>query len=799
MFGRRNGVSRSAGPLHTDAAMAQATSDIEWDSVRYLPSCSILGKDAIMIEEEPSSEVYASRPDSWSIHCDRTDQAPYVPAKDIGNMMTSTSLFGLPQNNDSAQLAFFLKTTGPSAPHRRPTKVEESKPGVDAPKKVLQFFKLRLKRSKKTCPGAHQTFDREPMLRDEGGLLMTSAEQRQTSSGMWRCRYLHVIPKSMEDDPVDGSVRPLVRLEEDKKNETLLLSPDTLDSTVDIAIIEVDIRASLAFDNDWLSTIGSSYSCPIDDCTPQRESLEHLPLGKDMTVQVVDYSSPVRPRASNPPTPQLRTATWMAEWYRSDLPEHPAKRSIHESCALSSYPANMVPGVTALPKIPLLKEEFPVTLPGALREVDIKHPSPRRFASHPVLLQRAPSIASLLHPRSFSNSPGPPPPRNPLRLRRDSCTTEGIITTHISTQSRTTTPKMAPTIDSLAKSSSEYNDALTAMESNIITDRISPIKRQRSRGRIGGVHHACPLSCKEREERIRPRKLRDRTYTPGVINATVNAAPLPALAGQSRKPRPQLQIPRLEPAPLDIRASSSASSTAGWKKITDCTRTPVPPVPSQDRSVSISEKTGYTPVSPTTINGSKTADSCMAISPVMLVAEEMPAPRTRSMSKPVRLVTRFGECYAPRPRSASVPPDALLRRSRTGSHTPVAQQTSSRSVSPLVPVLMEDTPLVPCPPPNRALPPTPPALGFEKPARLRLSEAEKILSIPPLSDMLPRQPEVVPHVFTQVQRKSISPEGPDTTASKMMDARLIALEKQNEMLSAALVAVLRTNRHDWGG
>ncbi|KAK3617229.1 hypothetical protein LTR22_026799, partial [Elasticomyces elasticus] len=575
--------------------------------------------------------------------------------------------------------------------------------------------------------------------------------------------------------------------------------PDKLDSTVDISTTEIDIHASLVFDKDWLSTIGSSYSRAIDGCTPQRKSSEHLQLGRDTTVQEVDYSSPFRPRASNPPTPQLRTATWMAEWYRSDLPEHPAKRSIHESCALSSYPANMVPGVTALPKIPLLKEQFPVTLPVALREVDVQHPSPRRFASHPVLPQRGSSIASLLHPRSSSNSPGPPPPRNPLRLRCDSYTTEGIITTHTSTQSRTTTPKMAPTIDSLVTSSLEYNDALAAMESNIVTDRISPIKRQRSCGKIGVVHKACPLSCKEREERIRSRKLQDRAYTPGVINAAVNAAPLLPLAGQSRKPRPQIHMPGLKPAPLDIRASSSASSTDGWKKIVECTRTPVPPVPSQDRSVSISEKTGYTPVSPATTKGSNIADSCMALSPVMLVSEEMPAPKIRSTAKPFRLVMRDVESYAPRARSASVPPDALLQRSRTESHTPVAQQTSSRSVSLLVPVLMEDTPPVPCPPPNRALPPTQPALGSEKPARLGLSEAEKNLPIPPLSDMLPRQPEVMPHVVTQVQRKSISPEDSNKTASKMMDARLMALEKQTEMLSAALIAGLWIKRHDWGG
>ncbi|KAK6440390.1 hypothetical protein LTR95_003381, partial [Oleoguttula sp. CCFEE 5521] len=50
---------------------------------------------------------------------------------------------------------------------------------------LLQLLKLGLQRSKKTWPGAHQTSDSELMLRDEGGLLMTSVEQRQTSPGMW--------------------------------------------------------------------------------------------------------------------------------------------------------------------------------------------------------------------------------------------------------------------------------------------------------------------------------------------------------------------------------------------------------------------------------------------------------------------------------------------------------------------------------------------------------------------------------------------------------------------------------------
>jgi len=138
----------------------------------------------------------------------------------------------------------------------------------------------------------------------------------------------------------------------------------------------------------------------------------------------------------------------MAESYRSDLPDHPAKRSFDACRALSSHPVNVEPGLTALPKMPPLKP--PVNLPSPGREVEIKHPSPRRFASHPVLLQRASSIASSLYPRSFSDSPGPPPPRSPLRLGRDPRTIEGIIATHTSVHSRKVEAKVAPSIETVA-------------------------------------------------------------------------------------------------------------------------------------------------------------------------------------------------------------------------------------------------------------------------------------------------------------------------------------------------------------
>ncbi|KAK0292663.1 hypothetical protein LTR35_000694 [Friedmanniomyces endolithicus] len=814
MFGQRcDGKSLALGPAYKkETAMGQATSGVERESSSSEPGhhqpsiTTTVREDSIQqIDEEPSSPCCTqSRPDScWSIHCDRTDQAPYALGKHAGEMMTSTSLLGLPRKNPSADLAFFLQTTGPVAPHRRPSKAEHRpRSGVATPtKKALHFLKLRPRRAKKTFVTPYDRLEDSLNFRDEGGLLLDGVEQRQTSSGQ---KYLYVVPKLVEEDK-EMKVEALGRLSEEIEERAPALSPDILESSISISIE----------DDNWFSTIGSNYSRQIDgpySPAPPRYSpasmcktSAHLPLGKDTTVRVVDRSSPIRPRASNPPTPQPESATSMAESYRSDLPDHPAKRSFDACRALSSHPVNVEPGLTALPKMPLPKPA--VNLPSPGREVEIKHPSPRRFASHPVLLQRASSIASSLYPRSFSDSPGPPPPRSPLRLGRNPRTVEGIIATHTSVHSRKFEAKVAPSIETVAEYSTEYNEALAAMQPTVTTDCTGPIKRPRSRGKSSISHLAYPSSRKERDQRIRTRKLRDQSNGSRTIDTVVNATPPPSLTRRLRKARPQIQIPELKPAPLVTRASSSASSIASWKKITECTRTLVSPVPSQDSPGSNSEKTGYTPVSPTASNRSASAEARMALSPVMLVAEEIPVLKTKSTPKPAKLVLRDGKSFAPRPRSASIPHAALKRRSRTGSHTPTMQQTPPRSVSPMQHTSKEDSPPLPSPPPNRALPPTPPASGSERPAKIRATEAKKHLPIPPVYEIMPKastppkRTDPLPHVVTQAQRKSISPKEfssgskPTTTASSKLDsaARLEALEKQNAMLSAALVAVLRTN------
>ena len=172
----------------------------------------------------------------------------------------------------------------------------------------------------------------------------------------------------------------------------------------------------------------------------------------------------------------------------------------------------------------------------------------------------------------------------------------------------------------------------------------------------------------------------------------------------------------------------------------------------------------------------------------MLVAEEVPIPKVKQSPKPARLVVKEGKSYAPRPRSASIPRSAMKRRSRHGGQTP------SRPGSPSHEYEAEEAPPLPSPPPNRALPPTPPASGSEKPRRPKAIYStghEKELPLLPADKIISELKETTPHVASQVRRKPFA--SAQNASTDGINARLEALEKQNALLSAALTAVLRTN------
>lgn len=448
-------------------------------------------------------------------------------------------------------------------------------------------------------------------------------------------------------------------------------------------------------------------------------------------------------------------------------------------------------------------------LPRIGRDVEIKHPSPRRLGSC-LLLQRSASMATSIGPRSFSDSPGPPPAKSPLRFCRDPTGIEGIITTPGS--GRRATPKMAPSIRSVSEHASESE--MPIIIPSVITECTGPIKRPKSRDRNPLKHPLYPISKKEREERTRQRKIRDKPGFSRTIDSIVNDPTLPAR--RLRKARPQIQIPDFRPAPLTTRASSSASSNASWKKITENTLSPVSTAPYQEEKEKSCEEpqASCSPTSPSVSNGSPNS-AVMALSPVMLVAEEVPPPKARNTPKPPRLILRGeGTKYAPRPRSASISRTAIKRRSRgsIGNSRPSSPDTSKP------PAKKDDTPPLPSPPPNRALPPTPPISGTDATRKVKRPSPSdgraKDLPLPPHSPLSPAplQPrhnhshnaslsKPLPHITTQDLRTTTNPPTASSSSSsnatsRRLDARierLEALERRNALLHAALMAVLQTN------
>lgn len=488
-------------------------------------------------------------------------------------------------------------------------------------------------------------------------------------------------------------------------------------------------------------------------------------------------STPIRPSASNPPTPEPDSPVSFTGSYESTLTERPAKRSFDLNQAQSIHPLHAITS-SSLPLPATSSSEASAKFLKREGIVEIKHPAPRRFASHTVLLQRSSSRESSIDPEDVSDSPGPPPPRSPLRLRRDPT----FVALH---NEERATPKTAP----MVKDVREYNAAIRPIKPTVITDCTGPIKRPKSRGNHAGARCPQPISHPEREERTRVRKFHDRhvptiPFPTRTIDAVI--APLAPQRHRLRKARPHIQIPDPRPSQLTVRAPSSASSNASWKKITESTWTPVSAMPSEETSTVTGEQTGYTTISPTTSNGSESADARMALSPVMLVAEEIPVPKTKVSPKPTRLVLKEARSYTPRPRSASIPRSAMKRRSRQGAQGAKQQQ-------------LDDAPPLPSPPPNRALPPTPPASGSERPRKSKAVETtgyKKELPFLPRHEMIPnvttppKRSDQAPRVATQDQRRMAFLGEPNNTSR--IHARLEDLERQNTLLRAAFEAMLCT-------
>lgn len=142
-----------AGPLYTNAIMGQSPSAQQREQVRKASS-TILREDSIKVE--CSDDVHTpfgeqeSRPDS--LHYARMDQPPYARSTDRVTTPASQAKDKFPTHD----LAFFLKTTGPNPPNRRPRKVDDHpRRAMSASKNVLKWLKVGQRRPSASVTEAH--------------------------------------------------------------------------------------------------------------------------------------------------------------------------------------------------------------------------------------------------------------------------------------------------------------------------------------------------------------------------------------------------------------------------------------------------------------------------------------------------------------------------------------------------------------------------------------------------------------------------------------------------------------------
>lgn len=87
-------------------------------------------------------------------------------------MNTEQGLLRLPAMFESDDLAFFLRTTGPTAPHRRPSKVSQNARTAAVSRHAFHFLKRRRRRPQKDVE-----------MQDAGGLLVP-VEQKVSAGGL---------------------------------------------------------------------------------------------------------------------------------------------------------------------------------------------------------------------------------------------------------------------------------------------------------------------------------------------------------------------------------------------------------------------------------------------------------------------------------------------------------------------------------------------------------------------------------------------------------------------------------------
>lgn len=551
--------------------------------------------------------------------------------------------------------------------------------------------------------------------------------------------------------------------------------------------MSVFIADNLASDSldDWIQALGEQQLGDEQD-TPVISS-------DKATVKILtqdDNCKPVRPAASDPPTPQPDSAVSMTEGYphlfTTSLPQPTV------DTPLRSHPLFPVPK--------LQRPSSPTDRAGPVLsklKIEIIHPSPRRLHSHPALLQRSSSDVSGLNwarmpsmTRSVSDSPGPPPPRSPLRITRDPESIGALLEKRLN-RKLSLEAKVIPAVREAKDRDAGSTRSLRPQKREY--DCAIPAEWERAR------RTQTPPEPQHPRNRFRP-----RPQPLHVIDAVVKSP-----SATANTPRRRLRRARPgEPRPLDV--SKKTQSRSNLSILPD--------------------------------NSSSSDIASNAPRPIRAVPQPTTAPLPATITRPPRVPVKGRKSPGPRPRSAKMVPCSLK-----SLHTPPELRSSSPHKSHQH-HRTATVPALPSPPPTKSLPPTPKessrrtshardasyvgptthahsaTVGDASMGVLSVSSvgarspieaiANKALPTPPYRDsiesvLFPSPPSsaaatataapsakhiAAMHVRAASEASSTGGSGNGKGKGKTarLEARLEALERHNRLLEAALVAVLKT-------
>ena len=497
--------------------------------------------------------------------------------------------------------------------------------------------------------------------------------------------------------------------------------------------------------------------------------------GSGLSVRILTDTdrSPVRPAASEPSTPHHDSDIETADGLKFQPVDRFSK--LNAKTPLSSNPRS-----------PALRTKEPYTaLPTITKRNStsntIAQPSPKRLNSHPVLLTRNSSDVSALclsrnkvveQDLAAPGNPGPPPPRSPLRPQTSPVSIETALE------------------QSVSNAESKVTDKETATQAAPSTVQAIGYHQLVGRSASGCINSS---SASTTSSDIAPKSLNRRLHANGTMKTQSMPVIKASVRGSSPKARRRLRRTR----PQEVKRMDVSKIS---------------------RRVSFLQEVWGRSDDPSTEFNHKPIVSLMGPG-VALPIERVPVPKPITTRKPVSPHAAGRKSLGQRPRSARTPP-----RDVHGLQTPPLSRSPSGSVA-----AGAEEPMLPSPPPNRQLPPTPPRKSGHVPSPSvedvpdeSIPSPARRAAPPPgltaLNTTFPAPPSSAKSTGSNPSSAGFGPSSPPRTAGLrpthlennhsrhssihdkdkrrsfgVLEARLEALERHNRLLEAALMATLKTN------